>query len=778
MKRLVLASLMAASVSAFASQYFVVVPLPGSSAKPSTPNIGVTLASYPLPAGLIGQPYPGFNFKSLLSVTGDPGYTGNGVSWSVVAGSLPAGMVLNSDGTLTGTPTTSGTSSFQVKATYKTVAGQPQAYQVFITNLTVNLAEGTPVTGVVGQPYTYDLKQLLTVTGDSAYTGTGVTWSVVSNSLPPGLYLTVDGKIGGTPTASGTGNVTARATYRGINGQQTYQVVTLAIQVALKTDTPPQAIAGQAYNYDLKPLLTVTGDSAYAGPDMVTWRVASGTLPEGLSLDATGVITGTPTAAAVSGPVTIQASYRGVNGQQTYQVVSLNIQVILNVASLPKGKVGNAYAAFDFKPLVAVSGDSAFSSSQVSFTATNLPAGMLLSNGVLSGTPSNQSPLSGNSFQVVASYRNVTGQQTYTIYVDGQYLTVTKIAAGDTHTCAITNSGGAKCWGQNNYGQLGNNSTTASRVPVDVVGLTSGLASIATGTGYTCAVTTAGGAKCWGNNANGMLGNNSTSSTQVPTDVYGLTSGVASISAGTYHTCAVTTGGGVKCWGANQYGQLGNNSTTQSLVPVNVSGLTAGVAQLAVGEDYHTCAVTASGGAKCWGYNYYGQLGTGNTVQSLVPVDVAGLTSGVASLSAGSSAVCAVTTAGGAKCWGQNISGRLGNGTTSSSSVPVDVSGLTSGVASISSRHFNSCAITTAGGVKCWGWNIYGQLGNGTLTDSSVPVNVTGLTAGVASVAVGTYHACAMTTAGAAKCWAHNNAGQLGNNNTADSLTPVNVINP
>ncbi|WP_080429308.1 RCC1 domain-containing protein [Burkholderia ubonensis] len=777
MKRLVLATLMAASASAFASQYFVVVPLPGSTAKPTTPNIGVALSAYVLPTGLIGQPYAGFDFKSVLSVTGDPNYAGTGVTWSVASGSLPAGLTLNSDGTLTGTPTASGTASFQVKAAYKTQGGQ-QTYQLLVSNLTVNLAAATPATAIVGQPYSYDLKPLLIVSGDNAYTGADVTWSVVSTSLPAGLYLTADGRIGGTPTVAGTGSVTARATYRGINGQQTYQVVTLAIQVSLKSDTPPQALIGQAYNYDLKQLLSVTGDSAYNGTDQVTWSIASGALPAGLSLGASGVITGIPSASAVSGPVTIQASYRGVSGQQTYQIVALLIQVSLDTASLPKGKVGVAYAPYDFKALATVTGDSGYNSQQASFTASNLPAGLSMSNGVLSGTPTNQSGLAGNSFQVVASYRGVTGQQTYTIFVEGQYLTVVKITAGDTHTCAVTSSGGAKCWGINMYGQLGNNSTTTSRVPVDVYGLTSGVANIVAGSYHTCAITTAGAAKCWGNNSNGQLGNNSSGQSNIPTDVYGMTSGVAAISPGYYHTCAVTTAGGAKCWGANQYGQLGNNSTTQSLVPVSVSGLTTGVAQVMASEDYHSCALTTAGGVKCWGYNNVGQLGNGTTNQSPVPVDVSGLTSGVSSISIGSNAACVLTSAGGVKCWGSNTAGRLGNGVTTNSSVPVNVTGLSSGVSSVSSRHFNSCAITTAGGLLCWGWNIYGQLGTGNFTDSSVPVSVPGMTSGTASVAVGTYHTCISTSAGTAKCWGHNNAGQLGNNNNSDSLVPVTVLNP
>jgi hypothetical protein len=401
-----------ATASASAASYFVVVPVPNHTAVAGK-NVNVALTGYSLPGGLLGQAYAGFDFKTLLAVTGDASYTGYGVHWSVVAGSLPAGLTLNSDGTLNGTPTAAGTSSFQVMASYKSKAGQ-QAYQVVVGNLTVGLATGAPPQALVGQAYGYDLKQLLTVSGDSAYAGngSGVTWSVVSSTLPAGLYLTSDGWIGGTPTAAGTGTITARATYKGINGQQTYQVVTLAINVSLAAATPPQGIVGQMYSFDLKPLLTVTGDSAYTSPTQATWSVVSGSLPAGLTLTSAGIISGTPTAAA-SGSVTVQAAYRGDNGQQTYQVVTLAINVALGAATPPQGIVGQTYT-YDLKPLLAVTGDPAYTGptqATWSITSGSLPAGLTLSPaGVISGTPT---ATGSGPVTVQAAYRSSSGQQTY-----------------------------------------------------------------------------------------------------------------------------------------------------------------------------------------------------------------------------------------------------------------------------------------------------------------------------------------------------------------------------
>jgi alpha-tubulin suppressor-like RCC1 family protein len=302
---------------------------------------------------------------------------------------------------------------------------------------------------------------------------------------------------------------------------------------------------------------------------------------------------------------------------------------------------------------------------------------------------------------------------------------VASVSAGGSHSCAVTTAGAVKCWGWNVYGELGNGTTTISTTPVDVVGLGSGVASVSAGFNYSCAVTTAGAVKCWGRNDYGELGDGTTTtSTTTPVDVVGLGSGVASVSAGFDHSCAVTTGGAVKCWGNNGWGVLGDGTTTSSTTPVGVVGLGSGAASVSAGGN--TCAVTTAGAVKCWGWNFYGDLGDGTTTSSTTPVDVVGLGSGVASVSAGGSE-CAVTTAGAVKCWGWNVFGELGDGTTTDSTTPVDVVGLDSGVASISTGGIHSCAVTTAGAAKCWGGNGDGALGDGTITSSTTPVDVVGL---------------------------------------------------
>ncbi len=355
---------------------------------------------------------------------------------------------------------------------------------------------------------------------------------------------------------------------------------------------------------------------------------------------------------------------------------------------------------------------------------------------------------------------------------------MTALALGANHSCALTSASGAKCWGWNIFGQLGNGRTTLRKAPADVTGLTGGVAALAAGGDHTCALTSAGAAKCWGFNGYGQLGDGTIVDHRTAMDVSGLESGVAALVAGQNHTCALTSAGGVKCWGRNEYGQLGDGTTDSRSAPVEVNGLASGVTKLAAGES-HTCALTSTGGVKCWGYNLFGQLGDGTTNDLPIAVAVSGLTSGVTSLAAGGAHTCAVTDTGGVKCWGFNHVGQLGSGTTTTASTPVDVSGLASGVTAVVAGNWHSCALTQVGGVKCWGDNLYGALGDGTtVSRSSTPVDVSGLASGVAAIDAGGRFACAVTSVGGVKCWGDNGFGQLGDGTLIVQRTPVDVAWP
>ncbi|HET7548043.1 MAG TPA: hypothetical protein VFJ86_09745, partial [Usitatibacter sp.] len=386
---------------------------------------------------------------------------------------------------------------------------------------------------------------------------------------------------------------------------------------------------------------------------------------------------------------------------------------------------------------------------------------------------------------------------------------VVQIAAGPYHACALTSGGDVFCWGSNAAGQLGDGTTTDRHIATHVTGLTGVIAISAGGTdddasdgaepaathSHTCALTSGGAVKCWGANSHGELGTGDTTPHSSPADVSGLASGVIAISAGGTHTCAIVSGGGVKCWGSNGSGELGDGTNAEQLTPVDVSGLSSGVASVAAAY-LHTCASTSAGAMLCWGADESGQLGDGANTDQNTPVFVQGLSSGVASIGTGRGAApstgtgavithdggdsCAVTTAGGAKCWGANATSQVGDGTTTPHSTPFDVNGFTSGVAAISvgidrdcafglsndHAHSHACALTTAGHASCWGSNAFGQLGVQPATACEVrssPAAVASLSDTLTQLAAGAGYTCALTSAGVVKCWGYGGHGELGN---------------
>jgi alpha-tubulin suppressor-like RCC1 family protein len=363
------------------------------------------------------------------------------------------------------------------------------------------------------------------------------------------------------------------------------------------------------------------------------------------------------------------------------------------------------------------------------------------------------------------------GQTTSAIGLFGSGGTAAAIAAGWEHTCAVLPGGTVKCWGVNTHGQLGDGTETNRKTPVTVTGLT-GVTAVDASFWHTCAV--AGGAvSCWGMNNLGQLGDGTTTSSSAPVSVAGIT-GATAVAAGGGFTCALEAGGSVKCWGSNVYGQLGDGGVagSSSSAPVSVAGIT-GATAVAAGGGF-TCALEAGGSVKCWGSNVYGQLGDGTTTDAFTPVTVAGLT-GVTAITAGENHTCASEAGGSVKCWGWNIGGQLGDGSTTNRKTPVTVVGLTGG-AGIAAGELHSCASVAGGSLKCWGNNTFGQLGDGTGTDSLTPVTVTTLTGVTAVAAGGPGHTCALASGGTVACWGRNDGGQLGDGTTADSWTPGTVI--
>ncbi len=267
-----------------------------------------------------------------------------------------------------------------------------------------------------------------------------------------------------------------------------------------------------------------------------------------------------------------------------------------------------------------------------------------------------------------------------------------------------------------------------------------------------CARLSNGTVKCWGKNNFGQLGNGTNNDSSSAVKVLGINN-ATDLSTYNNHGCAIVNNGQVKCWGYNRYGQLGNGNNTSSNIPVNVVGIDNAI-QIDAGGN-HTCVVLRNGEIKCWGINSSGQLGIGNNTSSNTPKIVSNITTATEVSASGGHTCAIVGTA--VQCWGNNGSGRLGNGTSTHSNIPVLVTGLT-GAKSISTGTAHSCASLTNGTINCWGNNNSRQLGNNTFVSSSTPVPVIGLST-AKSVASGNPHTCALLNSGIVKCWGANGDG-------------------
>jgi len=367
------------------------------------------------------------------------------------------------------------------------------------------------------------------------------------------------------------------------------------------------------------------------------------------------------------------------------------------------------------------------------------------------------------------------------------------IAAGHGHTCALK-GGQVYCWGLNGSGQLGDGSagpTAYSTTPVlvaDGAMGNSGVTAVAAGLGHTCALK-GGQVYCWGWNSNGQLGDETTADRTTPTlvaDGAMGNSGVTAVAAGSYHTCALK-GGKVYCWGWNGFGQLGDGSagpTAYSTTPVLVAdGAMGNSGVTAVAAGYgHTCALK-SGQVYCWGRNVVGDLGDGTTTDRTTPTlvaDGAMGNSGVTAI-AGSYHTCALK-GGKVYCWGWNGFGQLGDGTTTyyrtTPTLVADGAMGNSGVTAIAAGHGHTCALK-GGQVYCWGWNGKGQLGDGTTTyyrttPTLVADGAMG-NSGVTAVAAGYGHTLGLKDTTCLFAWGANDYGQLGDGTYTGRTTPVQV---
>ncbi len=334
--------------------------------------------------------------------------------------------------------------------------------------------------------------------------------------------------------------------------------------------------------------------------------------------------------------------------------------------------------------------------------------------------------------------------------------------------CALRASGVVQCWGDARRGSLGDGATLLRAAPGAVVAGVDDAIDLAAGGATACVARGGGGVRCWGAGDRGQLGNGATADALTPVDVAGVTDAVA-VAVGLEYACALRAGGAVLCWGRNQYGQIGDGTTLDRPSPTPVSGIDSAVA-IAAG-DLHACAVLRDGTARCWGRNQYGQLGDGTTTDRLLPAAVVDLT-GVTAIDGGSSHTCAIADAR-AYCWGRNALGQLGVGGTADRARPSLVGALAR-VTAIGAGVDFSCAREPAGIAQCWGAGSFGRIGDGAESNRDLPTAVTRY-ADFVSVVPGATAACGVRDGGGVACWGSAWLGQLGDGRSVATPLPVTV---
>ena len=347
--------------------------------------------------------------------------------------------------------------------------------------------------------------------------------------------------------------------------------------------------------------------------------------------------------------------------------------------------------------------------------------------------------------------------------VPQQLANYTQIACGEHHACALRDDGAVFCWGLDTSGQTGATPSPAS-APVQV-GLASPASAIGLGAYHSCAVVS-GRVYCWGDDLVGQVVGGGTSG---PTPMYTGVNGATGISGGYSHTCVSLTNGGIACWGQNGEGQLGNGTTDFLGVPTGALVAQVTAISRSAGASDHTCALVAGGGVRCWGSNVEGEIGNGS-LAPVASIPQLVLQAGAVDVAVVNFTTCAVMVDGTLRCWGEGAQGQLGDGKVQSSDVPVVAN--VSGVRRIAVAERSTCALREGGEVSCWGENFDGELGDGTTTSSLTPV--VAIQSGATDVCAGGGHACALRD-GRVLCWGSGIHGELGEASPPQSSLPIPV---
>jgi len=365
---------------------------------------------------------------------------------------------------------------------------------------------------------------------------------------------------------------------------------------------------------------------------------------------------------------------------------------------------------------------------------------------------------------------NTTNMNTPQLVLGGNNFN--SISAGWYYTCALNTTGSAYCWGDNIYGQLGIGNTTSMYTPQSVLGGNT-FTLISSGTNHhqhTCAINTTGSAFCWGENLNGQLGIGNTTQMNAPQRVLGGDN-FSSISCASSNTCAINTTGSAYCWGRGDFGGVGIGNTTTMHTPQLVVG-NLNFTSIISGE-HHSCGLNGSGSAFCWGENIFGELGIGNVTNYMYTPQLVLGGYNFTSISSHAYHVCGITINKEVYCWGYNVYGQLGTGFSEALYPKPIVREYNFSL--ISAGKLRTCALESAGNIYCWGDNSYGGLGIGNTTNMNTPQLVLGDN-NFSLVSLGYSYNCALNTTGSAYCWGDNYYGGLGIGNTTDMYTPQLVL--
>jgi alpha-tubulin suppressor-like RCC1 family protein/fibronectin type 3 domain-containing protein len=751
---------------------------------------------------------------------------GNGqvtISWDTISKATSYNLYWS---TVTGVTKASGTKIAGVSSPYTHTGlanGTGYFYVVTAVNAGGESAESaqvsaTPQVPAPGAP-----------TGVSATAGNGqvtISWSVVSGATSYNLYWST---VTGVTKASGTkiAGVSSPYNHTGLANGTAYFYVVTAVNAG--GESPESAQVGATTQVPAPG--APTGVSATAGNGQVTisWSAVSGATSYNLYWSTvTGVTKASGTKiAGVSSPYT----HTGLaNGTAYYYVVTAVNAGGESAESAQVGATPQVTAPGAPTGVTATTGDTQITISWNAVTGASsynlywsTTPGVTKSTGTRiqnATSPHIHSGLTaGTAYYYVVTAVNSAGESPDSAQVSAvpvRQLLALALAAGSFRSCARLDNGTVKCWGYNLNGELGLGDTAnrgdqagemGDSLPTVSLGTGRTATALAPGGAYTCALLDNGTVKCWGHNGVGQLGLGDTAhrgdgpgemGDSLPTVSLGTGRTATALAAGSGHTCARLDNGSVKCWGANSSGQLGLGDTAhrgdqagemgESLPTVSLgTGRTA--TALAPGGE-HTCALLDNGTVKCWGNSFYGQLGLGDQAQrgdgpgemgdSLPTVSLGSGRTATALAAGNFHHTCALLDNGTVKCWGYNFNGELGLGDTAhrgdgpgemGDSLPTVSLGTGRTATALAVGSFHSCARLDNGSVKCWGWNLYGQLGLGDKGNrgdgaaemgDSLPAVSLGTGRTVTALAAGGYHNCARLDNGSVKCWGYNSSGQLG----------------